>query len=252
MKKTMMIAALFAASTLAASAADVYSSNIVGYTKLSVGSGLTIIGGQFEAVGGGDLDVQSITSEDLALGDLARFWNGSSYTTIFYYGEEDDGGIYEDDSYEVSLGAGWGDIDQVAVDMTVSLGEGFWIKTAAASDLVVAGQVGDTNQVSVASGLTLVVNPYPQAVDIADVQGTGLALGDLARFWNGSSYTTVFYYGEDDDGGVYEDDTYEVSLGAGWGDIDQIAVSKNIAVGEGFWVKAGTAATLTFPDPLAQ
>ncbi len=252
MKKTMMIAALFAASTLAASAADVYSSNIVGYTKLSLGSGLSIIGAQFEAVGGGGLDIQNITSEDLTGGDIVKFWTGSGYTTVFYYGEENDGGVYEDDSYEVCLGPGWGDINQIAVSLPIDTGEGFWLQAGGASDVTISGQVGSTNEVSVASGLTLVVNPYPTGIDIAEIQADGLTGGDIAKFWTGSGYSTVFYYGEENDGGVYEDDSYEVCLGPGWGDINQIAVSSAIAVGEGFWVQAGSAATLTFPDPLAE
>ena len=84
-------------------------------------------------------------------------------------------------------------------------------------------------------------------VDIKDVTADNLKVGDMVRFWNGTSYENISYYSEDDEGGVYTDTSYTTCLGAGWGDANQVAVSREIDISQGFWVKAATASTLTFP-----
>ena len=51
MNKSTMIAAIFAASAFSAFAADVYSSNIVGYNKLTLNPGYNLIAPSFVNVG---------------------------------------------------------------------------------------------------------------------------------------------------------------------------------------------------------
>ena len=223
----------------------------MGYNKVNLQPGLTLIGNSFKTVGSdkSSLDISEIKAEGLASGDMVRFWNGTSYENINYYSENDDGGVYTDDSYETCLGAGWGDANQIAVEYDVSTGTGFWLKNAAQSTVTFAGEVPNVLTVSVSAGLTMVCCPLPIVVDIKDITADNLKAGDMARFWNGSAYENVNYYSEDDDGGVYTDDSYETCLGAGWGDANQIAVSREIDISQGFWVKAATAATLTFPAP---
>lgn len=238
MNKSTMIAAIFAASTFSAFAADVYSSNIVGYTKVDVDPGYTISGVQFQSVGGAELDISAIVPTGFESGGALRFWTGTTYQTIGYYPD-----VYDpaDDSL---IGPGWGDIDQYIVTRPIGLGEGFWVQSSAAATLTVSGEVGNTNQVAVLAGYTHVVNPSPVVVDIADITATGLEAGGALRFWNGTTYQTIGYYPD-----VY-DPADDSLIGPGWGDIDQYIVHRNIAIGEGFWVQASGAATLTFPDPI--
>ena len=208
------------------------------------------MGNSFQDVGANSetLSLSEITADGLAGGDMVRFWNGQSYDNVFYYSVNDEGGVYTDDSYEECLGAGWGDINQIAVDTVIPVGEGFWVKNAGAATVTFSGEVPSVTTVSISAGLTLVAVPYPKAIDLASVSASGLAGGDMARFWNGSTYENVFYYSTADEGGVYTDDSYEECLGAGWGDINQIAVSRTIDISKGFWIKSAASATLSFPS----
>ena len=125
----------FAASP--ACGAEVVSKNIVGYTKVSLNQKLTILGTSFQDVGSQEstLDISALSAEGLAGGDMARFWNGSTYENVFYYSVNDEGGVYTDDTYETCLGAGWGDINQIAISKTIDISKGFWIDAASAATL---------------------------------------------------------------------------------------------------------------------
>ena len=107
MNKSTMIAAIFAASAFSAFAADVYSSNIVGYSKLTIHPGLNMIGAGFQIVGGtGGQDMQNIFvdedgvnvgGEAFYLADNIITWDPTAgggiggYTTYYKY---DSGGTY--------------------------------------------------------------------------------------------------------------------------------------------------------------
>lgn len=255
-----MIAALFAASTLAASAADVYSSNIVGYTKVDMpANSMTIVGMQFQNVGGSSFDINEVLAgEDLDQygADWVRFWDPvlRSYTTAFYFGAAADGGVYTDNTYGTLIGPGWGDLEQVVVPYDVAPGEGFWMQTAAAAKLVTAGEVVTNGTVATpANSMTLIVNPYPVEVSLQDLVGTNLDEygADWVRFWNPTTrtYTTAFFFGAAADGGVYTDNSYGTLIGPGWGDLEQVVVNYTIGVGEGFWVQTSSAASISFPAP---
>ena len=141
--KTKTLAALALIAALGASpawAAEVVSSNIVGYTKVNVVSGLNMISGAFVAVGGENADINaSVVSSDLPAATMAKFWDATtkSYSTLIYYPDPDDG-IYEDDSYENNLGAGWGDSDAIAVDFPLDAGTGFWIQSPSAATITIS------------------------------------------------------------------------------------------------------------------
>ena len=243
-----------------AQAAEVVSSNIVGYEKITVPvNTMDIVGIQFQNVGGdGSLSLQSITTE--GYGDWGDDWikvydpATSRYTTARFYGT-DAGGVYLDDSYDetTKLASGWGDTDQIVVDMTLDVGQGVWTQAEAGGKLVVAGEVAATNKVSVpVNSMTLVANPLPVSVNIQSITTEGY--GDWGDDWikvydpATSRYTTARYYGTDA-GGVYLDDSYDetTKLASGWGDTDQIVVSLNIEAGQGFWTQAENGGMLIFP-----
>ena len=256
MKKTLIALALVAAVVPSAWGEAVVSSNIVGYEKISVPvNKMDLVGIQFQTVGtNGVINIQDITTEgwDGYGSDWLKVYNPntSRYTTA-YYVSEDMGGVYTDDTYETSLGAGWADDAQIVLDMTIEAGQAVWTQSEAGGKFVVAGEVTATNKVTVpVNKMTLVANPLPMAVDIQDIttEGWDGYGSDWIKIYDPdtSRYTTVYYVSEDM-GGVYTDDTYETSLGAGWGDDAQIAVDTRIEVGQGFWVQSEAGGKLVFP-----
>jgi len=243
-----------------ARAAEVVSSNIVGYEKINVPvNSQDIIGIQFQNVGGdGSLSIQNIKTE--GFGDWGDDWikvydpSTSRYTTARFYGE-DAGGVYLDDTYDedTKLASGWGDTDQIAVGLTLDAGQGVWTQAESGGKVIVSGEVTSGNTVSVpVNSMTLVANPLPMSVNIQKIKTEGY--GDWGDDWikvydpSTSLYTTARYYGEDA-GGVYLDDTYDedTKLASGWGDTDQIVVNLTIEAGQGFWTQAENGGILTFP-----
>ena len=250
--KTKTLAALALIAALGASpawAAEVVSSNIVGYTKVNVVSGLNMISGAFVAVGGENADINaSVVSSDLPAATMAKFWDATtkSYSTLIYYPDPDDG-IYEDDSYENNLGAGWGDSDAIVVDKEMVPGTGFWVQSPSAATITLCGEVSTNSvDVSLVAGLNFVGNPFPGQIDISAITSSDLPAATMAKFWDATSktYSTLIYYPDPDDG-IYEDDSYENNLGAGWGDSDAIAVDFPLDAGTGFWIQSPSAATIT-------
>ena len=239
-----------------ARAEAVYSANIVGYTKINTLSGLTIIGSQFQAVGGEgtSIAVQAINTVGFIENDSLQFWNGSSYDFIYYYDD-----IFEDDINWKPLGPGWGDGDQLPAVYPVDAGRSFWTKSANGGSVVISGEVGTNTVISFSAGLSLIINPMPVALPmwtlvsgfpeqaVCNVKAVGLKENDSLQFWNGSSYDFIYYYDD-----IFEDDVNWEPLGPGWGDGDQLPVDFVLPLGKGFWLKSSASGTLTFANPQIQ
>ena len=253
MNKTTLMAVALATCLgyVPAGAAEVVSSNIVGYQKVNLASGLNLLATPFVGVGTGESAEinDALSSADMRTGTMAQFWDSATrkYSTVYYYDEDSDGGVFTDDSYEECLGPGWGDIDQIAISKAMNPGDGFWIQSDGSAVNTFAGEVSlDPVTISLTQGLNLVGNPFPAPLPISKITGN-LRTGTMAQFWDSATrkYVTVYYYDEDSDGGVFTDDSYEACLGPGWGDIDQIAIDKNVGSCEGFWIQSDSAATIT-------
>ena len=239
----------------------VVSSNIVGYEKITVPANkMDIVAVQFQSVGTNVVDIQSITVEGYSEygADWIKIYDPttSRYLTARYWGEDADGGIYDpdDEEFENPLGAGWGDVDQIAIDATLDAGQGVWTQAETGGKLVVSGEVSTNNWVAVpANKMTLVGNPLPMEVSLQDitVEGYGQYGADWIKIYDPatSRYVIARYWGEDADGGIYDpdDEEFENPLGAGWGDVDQIAITATIKVGQGFWTQAEQGGKLIFP-----
>ena len=230
--------AVFGLVTITSSAEEVYSSNIVGYTKLDVSAGSAILGQQFQSVGGSSNPLSAIVPSgdfDEWGTDSIQVWDGSDYVDYIYYGE-DAGGVGADGL------AGWGDVDQAEINETIVPGQGFWVNASGDATITVSGEVPSGNTIDIAAGLNLVSSPIPVEIDIQKVVPSGDfdEWGtDSIQVWDGSDYVDYIYYGEDA-GGVGADGL------AGWGDVDQNAAVYRLSVGQGFWVNASGAATFTF------
>ena len=233
--------------------AEVESSNTVGYQKVNISSGLTMLGSSFVAVGGQeDLDIQDLVPSNTKTSggvDYIRIWTGSGYTDYSYYSEAADGGIYDGDD---CLGPGWGDSSQDAANEILTTGKGFWVHSNSAETIKTFGEVTENTEVRISAGLTMVCNPQPVDIDIQQIvpSNTKTSGGvDYIRIWTGSGYTDYSYYSEAADGGIYDGDD---CLGPGWGDSSQDAVTENIPAGTAVWIHSNSAETLTFPNALAQ
>ncbi len=259
-KQLVAMAALALLVALPARAAEVVSSNIVGYEKINVPeNNMDIVGIQFQDVGGnGTLSIQDIKTE--GYGDWGDDWikiydpDTSRYTTVQFWGAES-GGVYTDDTYDedTKKTSGWGDDAQIIVDLTIDAGQGVWTQAESGGKLVVAGEVTTSNTVTVpVNEMTLVANPLPMAVNIQDIttEGYGDWGDDWIKIYNPmtSRYTTVQFWGAES-GGVYTDDTYDedTKKTSGWGDDAQIIVDLTIDPGQGFWTQAENGGKLKFP-----
>ena len=236
--KTKTLAALALIAALGASpawAAEVVSSNIVGYQKVSVPAGLTIIGQQFVAIGGAPASIQTIQADGLADGgmDSIQVWTGSDYEYYSYFSASDN--IKGDDT------AAWGDDNWEPVDETIAAGTGFWISASDNATITFAGEVGSVNTVTVPAGLSLVTPTLPADINIQSIQADGLADGgmDSIQVWNGSEYEYYSYFSASDN--IKGDGT------AAWGDDNWEPVDVTLYAGYGFWVSASGDSTLTFP-----
>ena len=216
-------------------AAEVVSSNIVGYNKVTVPAGMTILGQQFVAVGGGVQNIQEIKGEGLTDGgvDELMVWDGSGYTDYYFCTEADD--INGDGT------AAWGNEDWEPVDITIEPGTGMWMLTQDSATIIFAGEVGTSGTVDFEPGLNLISQTLPMDVDIQSVKGEGLMDGgvDEIMVWDGSSYADYYYFTEADD--INGDGS------AAWGNEDWEAVDVTLPAGQGFWLLTQGSGTLTFP-----
>ena len=239
---------IFKSFAQGAGAAQAYSQNAVGYTKVDVDS-LVIIGVQFCEIGGGVITTKNVLPENMDPLDTLRFWNGNTYDEVFYYDYDVWGGVYVDDVNWEELGPGFGDANQIAVYVPIASGSAFWTKSKNnKSKITVFGEVPATNSVKFSAGLSLVSGTFPVKTKIKTIVAEGLQPLDTISFWNGSKYEEVFYYDYDVWGGVYVDNVNWEELGPGFGDANQIVTTLEIPEGKGFWVKTkGSGGTLTFP-----
>lgn len=233
----------------------------MGYTKITVPENkMDIVGVQFQNIGAeGTLSLQDIKVDGYSEEgvDWIKIYDPATslYETVYYYGEAMEG-VYADDSYETLVGTGWGDTDQIVVDIDIPAGTGVWTQSETGGTLIVAGEVTSENTVSVpVNTMTLVANPLPMAVSVQDIKVDGYSEegADWIKIYDPetSLYETIYYYGEAMEG-VYADDSYETLVGPGWGDTDQIVVDRTIEVGQGFWTQAENGGILVFPAVSAE
>ena len=211
--------------------AEVVSSNIVGYSKLSVAANaFEILGAQFTSIGESDIDIQDLITDGVATGDNLLFFNGTGYDSYTYSDE-----TYSEDWSE-ELGPGWLD-DEVGTRATraISPGEAFWIRPIATETITAAGEVSVSTTYSFAGNDAnkLVAVPVPMKLDLQDVEFKNIVAGDTIQTYNGSGYNSYTYSDE-----TYSEDWSE-ELGPGWLD-DEVGTrsSREVDIGKGFWIKA--------------
>ena len=154
-------------SALPAWAAEVVSSNIVGYQKVTLQPGFNFVAPQFTAVGGGAINLQSIhldVSDDDATGtDNIQLLDDGGATIAQYYWLPADwfGGTQ----------SGWVDDNDQLVAETLDAGLSVLIDSTDDLTVTISGEVStnDTEVVSIA-GFNFVGNSTPVTINIQDIQ----------------------------------------------------------------------------------
>ncbi len=152
-----------------ARAAEVVSSNIVGYEKVTLVPGFNFVAPQFTAVGGGDLDLQSIKldvpDDEVSGADNIQILDDGGATVAQYY-------WYPAAAIAGAEHSGWLDEDTGSLAM-VTLANGLSVLVDSADDatVTVAGEVSTnvSETVSVA-GFNFVGNSTPVPINIQDIQ----------------------------------------------------------------------------------
>lgn len=280
MKKTLTLLAILAAIG-PAWGADVVSSNIVGYNKVTLNEGLNLLSAQFVPVGAdGSLSLEDITSltgeasfdEDFAAQTTLRFFTGSGYE---YYGwsgnlttENPDLAEALADEQELDdasvLNNKWLDSSYEIASDPVDIGSGFWLYAKTASGVfTVSGEVPGDDPVTanLVAGLNLVSYPWPMACDLSKITVSGQPSYDedfspqtTIRVFTGSGYE---YYGwsgnltaENPDLAEALAEEQELAdasvLNNKWLDSSYEIVKTPIEIGKGFWIYAANAGKVTY------
>lgn len=277
MNKTTLMAVALATCLgyVPAGAAEVVSSNVVGYQKITLQPGFNLIGAGFVEVGSGDSfalkdvfqgsDVASATAGGGAdEGDLIQLFDAEdqTYTKEYYF-------FTANGAYGAEYDNKWYDVadDSVPTDdgLTVSdLGDatGFWYQFRGNSSvtLTTAGQVS-TNSVTITikPGFNCIVYPFPADFDFTALDwatagataGGGADEGDLIQIFSGEdqTYTKEYYFFTADGayGAEYDNKWYDVAD-------DSEPTTETIPAGSGFWYqhRGNTTFSITLPSPIAE
>ncbi len=237
-----------------ARAADVVSSNVVGYQRLTIpAEGYALLANPFTIVGsdGEQFEINDMFADDVGQSnggmnsgnaDQIKPWNSASqkYSTTFYFSSKIN---------QWSSGS-----PMVATTESLDPAAGYWYYNKGADDitLTVSGEVS-TKEVTVTlvPGYTLVCNPFPAPlplngddidwVTVGAHGGMNSGAADQIKPWNSASqkYSTTFYF---------SNKINKWSSGS-----PMVATTESIEPGEGFWYynKGPETITITLKSPLA-
>ena len=247
--KTKTLAALALVAALGASpawAAEVVSSNIVGYQKVTLQPGFNFVAPQFTAVGGGAIDLQSLhldIDDSVAEGAdaIGILDEGGNPVATYYwlpkdaFGGEKSGWV--DDNFELA---------QVSIDNGVS------VLLDSSDDLTVtiSGEVStNDSQVITVQGFNFIGNSTPVSIDIQDIQldiDDSLAEGaDAIGILDdgGNPIATYYWLPKDAFGGEK----------SGWVDDNFELAEVDLAPGQGLLLDASADdLTVTIPSAIGQ
>ena len=281
MKKTALLAVALATCLgyVPAHAADVVSSNIVGYHKIPLKEGLNMLSSQFVVVGTDStaLDLTDATSvtgqpsfdENGHAQTTIRFWTGRGYD---YYnwagnltGENPDMAEEIAEELEIdpaTLNNKWLDSEYEVADEPLSSGDGFWLYAKNEGTITISGQVRDEDTVTVnlVAGLNIVSSPWPMDLPLTKITVPNQPSFDenghaqtTIRIWTGRGYD---YYnwagnltGENPDMAEEIAEELEIdpaTLNNHWLDSEYGVSAETIKIGTSFWVYANKAGTIVF------
>jgi hypothetical protein len=198
----------------ATSAFGAVSSNIVGYTKLSLVQGLNLIGNTLDNKNGNKIaDVIPLAPD----GANVYTFDGANFSVVQYF---------QNDTSNPAAGGVW------SGDATLAPGTGFFIDVPSATSLTFVGEVlqGSLSN-PIPSGLSIKSSQVPQAGAL-DALGLLAGDGDTVYYYQGSGYTGYQFFAND---------TTNPAAGGVWSTPDNAA--PQLAVGQAVFYASGGAAT---------
>jgi hypothetical protein len=223
-----------------ARAADVVSSNIVGYEKVNLSKNTYFLSGsQFVKVGGGAGTLNDLfAGADIPFDTEVLTLNASGSYDHFYYLEEAYDAVSDD------FIQGWGDGSEEYVTDPIPPGTGFWVKAPADYSLTQAGEVVSSDSITIdvpAGQLVMIANPFPEGFNPNAVTwSANLPYDTEIMTLNASGSYDHFYYLEEAYDAVSDD------FIPGWGNGSEEYVTENIAsFGQGIWIQSTEAISLT-------
>ena len=228
-----------------ACAAEVYSSNIVGYQKVQLQPGFNFVAPQFVAVGGDSIDLQSIrldvADDEATGGDNIQILDegGATIATYFWLPGEWVGGDK----------SGWMDDNGDLAEVDLANGLGVLVDSADDATVTISGEVSQLDsEVTAVAGFNFVGNSTPTPIDIQDIQidvadedATG---GDNLQILDdgGATIATYFWLPGEWVGGDK----------SGWMDDNGNLAELELAPGQGVLVDIAEAGTkITVPTALS-
>ena len=177
-------------------------------------------------------------------------WDGTKYSTFGWSGSSGTD-VLEDDT----MNNKWLNVDLEETDDTLAKASAVWIIAEKAGTVTLSGEVPSDASVEVplVAGFNMVANPYPAEVDVADFgvldssyagfddEGT---YASKLQIWNGTKYTTFGWSGSSGTE-VLEDS----SLDNKWLNVDLEATDDVVSYGQGVWIIAEKAGSITFTNP---
>jgi hypothetical protein len=212
--KTLLLTAALTAAGVAASMAQVYSVNVVGYVNVTVPAGKLM------------LLANPLNNADNKLATVMPLPDTADGSTVFRFNAQTQ--QYQE---AVSFVGGFGWFGTAVDQITLAPGEGFFFLAGTADvNLTFVGEVPTgTLTVPLAAGpyLSLVGSMVPQENRVGDVATAATTMGfpaadsDTIFSWDGTAqnYVTASYVD-----------------GFGWVEADANVAGPNIPVGNGFWV----------------
>ena len=241
-----------------AGAAEVVSSNVVGYQKLSIPAGgyallanpFTVVGSDGETFPINDMfsdDVgQSTAGNNVTLGDTIEVWDpaNQTYFSPYFFSSR------ANNKWATSAAP------RVATTESLTAGDGFWYRNRGSSsfDITVSGEVA-TNEVTItlSPGYTLVCNPFPadlplnsDSIDWATAgatAGNNVTLGDTIEVWDSENQTYFSPY------------FFSSRANNKWATsaAPRVATTEAVPAGAGFWYRnrGSSDIVITLKSPLA-
>ena len=247
MKKLMTALAVCAAATISM-AQSVPSANVVGYSTVPVkATDYTMLGINFQAVGGNDVAINSYFQGNFAGGpdqpdaDTLITWSlASGYKAYFYC-----------QGVDPSLDNNWLDLSYNIATNTLPVGSACWLlRRGPATNLVFSGQVKTTVTATTikANDYTMFSNPYPTLLPIngginvvSPTGGPDQPDADTLIGWSLASGYKAYFYCQ----GV------DPSLDNNWLDLGYSITTDTINIGGAAWyLRRGSQTTMSFTSPL--
>ena len=216
---------------------------------------MTLLGVNFQKVGGGDISVQDafkgtfVGGEDSATADQLMVWSVAGGYKYYYFGDWNDGEDYNQKWY-------WDEDSSAPTEDTIPAGAGVWlVRRGGADDVVSAGEVAMTASkvfTLKATDMTLLAGAYP--VDVAlnggtltvenPVGGEDSATADQLMVWSVAGGYKYYYFGDWNDGEDYNQKWY-------WDEDSSAPTEDAIPTGAAVWyVNRSAQKTLTITSPL--